>query len=308
MESLPAAHSIGDVGGGRGIPTAGEDPEEPSGPETGCLSQILGLRLGNRGNFCYSNAVVRSWLHLAAWLGGLQQLFEGNMLAHLKGLMQAKGVIHMWSNPFWRAQMGKWRNPHKQHDVAEFLTHALSRLPSAMIRLATPWQVRTRGTFWRVQDQGPSVPLVIQPSELAGTESLGMQTVQGMIEAWHNQKDVHALEFWPSAIVLQAGRFDFNAGCNRAIKRRYTIEPCTEVLVPGFQHGRGIQWKRYQLCSIIIHLGDSPSSGHYFNIFYDTGDSSYSIADDGVASRSRDASELIKLSSDMYLFFYCKSR
>ena len=101
MESLPAAHSIGDVGGGRGIPTAGEDPEEPSGPETGCLSQILGLRLGNRGNFCYSNAVVRSWLHLAAWLGGLQQLFEGNMLAHLKGLMQAKGVYPHVEQPLF---------------------------------------------------------------------------------------------------------------------------------------------------------------------------------------------------------------
>ena len=187
------------------IPTAGEDPEEPSGPETGCLSQILGLRLGNRGNFCYSNAVVRSWLHLAAWLGGLQQLFEGNMLAHLKGLMQAKGVIHMWSNPFWRAQMGKWRNPHMQHDVAEFLTHALSRLPSAMIRLATPWQARTRGTFWRVQDQGPSVPLVIQPSELAGTESLGMQTVQGMIEAWHNQRMCMPWSFGPRPSFCKLG-------------------------------------------------------------------------------------------------------
>ena len=230
------------------------------------------------------------------------------MLSHLKGLMQAKGVIHMWSNPFWRAQMGKWRNPHMQHDVAEFLAHALSRLPSAMLRLATPWQARTRDAVWRVQDHGHSVPLVLQPSELAGKESLDGQTVQGMIEAWHNQKDVHALEFWPSALVLQAGRFDFNVGCNRAIKRKYSIMPCTEIMVPGFQHSRGIQWKRYQLCSIIVHLGDSQSSGHYFNIFDDARDCSYRIADDGTASRGCDASELTKLYCDMYLFFYCKSR
>ena len=43
-----------------GIPEAGEDPEEPSGPEAGCLDQVLGLRLGNRSNFCCCAKLVAS--------------------------------------------------------------------------------------------------------------------------------------------------------------------------------------------------------------------------------------------------------
>ena len=56
--------------------------------------------------------------------------------------------------PLWRAQMGKWRNPTMQHDVAEFLTHVLNRLPYTMNKLAIPWQARSSGQNWRVQDLG----------------------------------------------------------------------------------------------------------------------------------------------------------
>ena len=195
-----------------------------------------------------------------------------------------------------------------QHDVAEFLAHVLTRLPFTMNKLAIPWQARSLGQHRRVQDQGQSAPMVLQHRELAGQPSLCRQTVQDMINAWHRQEDVHALVCWPSAIVLQAGRFDFDAGHNRALKRRYEIEPSPLIKMPGFERDQALHWKQYQLCSIIVHLGDSPDSGHYLNLMFDIRDSPYRIADDGIASRACDISEVDSYVSDMYLFFYCESR
>ena len=66
MERIQEAHTVSHVGDSRSLPSSGKDPTEPLGPEAGCLGQISGLRLGNRGNLCYSNATMRSLLHLAA--------------------------------------------------------------------------------------------------------------------------------------------------------------------------------------------------------------------------------------------------
>ena len=165
-----------------------------------------------------------------------------------------------------------------QHDVAEFLTHVLNRLPYTMNKLAIPWQARSSGQNWRVQDLGCSAPMVLQACESEGASSLRRRTVQDMIDAWHRQEDVHALVHWPSAIVLQSGRFDFDAGHNCALERRYELDPSPVIRMPGFGHEQAMPWKQYQLCSVIIHLGDSPDSGHYFNLIFDIRDSSYYIA------------------------------
>ncbi|CAE7564693.1 unnamed protein product [Symbiodinium sp. CCMP2592] len=287
MAQISQTHPVCDLGGSRGLPSSRADPEESVSSKTGGAGQIFALKLGNKGNYCYSNAVVRSMLHLAECLGGLQVIFEGTMLEYLTGLKHAKGTIHMWNNPFWRAQMGKWRNPHMQHDVAEFLAHALHRLPHTMSKLATPWQARSQGTNWRVQDEGQSIPLTILPEELAGGRALSEQSVQSMITAWHNQEDVHALVFWPPALVFQAGRFDFDADGRKLQKRRYKIRPDHYIRAPGFDRDGTIHWKQYQLCSVIIHKGNSPDSGHYFNLLYDCWESSYHIADDGVVMVKR---------------------
>ena len=229
------------------------------------------------------------------------------MLEHLKGLLHARGVIHMWSNPFWRAQMGKWRNPHMQHDVAEFLNHVLSRLPFTKNRLATSWQARSQGQDWRVQDLGCSTSVVLPPGVEEDASSLRKQAVQDMINAWHRQVDVHALVCWPSAIILQAGRFDFDADQNHAIKSRYELWPSTQISVPRFAHDQTVHWKQYQLCSVIMHVGDSPDSGHYFNFVYDHRNSSYCIADDGECYRACDESEVSNYVRNTYLFVYCES-
>ena len=95
--------------------------------------------LGNKGNYCYTNAVIRGLLHGACWLGGLESLFEGAMLGFLQGMLRSDGATHVWANLFWRAQMGNWRAPARQHDAAEFLQHMLGRLTYTVEKLAVVW-------------------------------------------------------------------------------------------------------------------------------------------------------------------------
>ena len=151
-------------------------------------------------------------------------------------------------------------------------------------------------------------PLVVQPPELAGVGPLQMVSVQHMLDSWGGQEDTHAAMHGPPAMILQAGRFDFDVRRGRALKRRYEIWPDTQVNLPVFENGLTQFAQRYQLCSIIVHRGDSPDSGHYFNLYYDAREGSYRVADDNVGSVSIDEEELYLYTADMYVFFYIRCR
>ena len=151
-------------------------------------------------------------------------------------------------------------------------------------------------------------PLVVQPPELAGVGPLQMVSVQHMLDSWGRQEDAHAAMHGPPAMMLQAGRFDFDVRRGRALKRRYEVWPDMHVHLPVFENGLTQFAQRYQLCSIIVHRGDSPDSGHYFNLYYDAREGSYRVADDNMGSVSIDEEELYLYTADMYVFFYIRCR
>ena len=226
MEESSQVEAIGRLGGSGSLHATGENPAEPPGPEASCLDQVLRLRLGNAGNYCYSNAVIRGLLHEACWLGGLESLFEGAMLRFLQSLIRKDGVIHLWANLFWRAQMGTWRAPARQHDAAEFLQFMLGKLTYTVDKLAVVWEARQPDDQgWFRTDGGQSAPWLLQPPLLAGTAPLTQVTVQGMIDDWHHQGSVHAAMFGPEALIVQVGRFDFDAHSDRALKRHFKLLP-----------------------------------------------------------------------------------
>ncbi|CAE7244932.1 unnamed protein product, partial [Symbiodinium sp. CCMP2456] len=93
------------------------------------------------------------------------------------------------SNLFWRAQMGGWRAPARQHDAAEFLQHLMSKLTLAATTLAVTWEARQPDdSHWLRTDGGQSVPWLLQPPYVAeGTLPRPRVTVQQMIDEWHQQ-------------------------------------------------------------------------------------------------------------------------
>ena len=176
-------------------------------PETGCLDQVLGLMLGNKGKYCYTNAVIRGLLHGACWLGGLESLFEGAMLGFLQGMLRSDGVTHVWANLFWRAQMGNWRAPARQHDAAEFLQHVLGRLTYTVEKLVVVWEARQpRDHEWLRTDGGQAAPWLLQPPLPAGgNRPLREVTVQNMVENWHHQ-DCTCCDVWAKGPCSSGGQ------------------------------------------------------------------------------------------------------
>ena len=95
------------------------------------------LKLGNRGNFCYANATLKCMMYASAFKGGLGSVFNGGLLRFLSQILQQEGTTHLWSQPFWVAVMAGWREPHRQHDGAEYLEFLLAGQPYTAEALAT---------------------------------------------------------------------------------------------------------------------------------------------------------------------------
>ena len=252
--------------------------------------------------------MIRGLLHEACWLGGLDSLFEGAMLRFLQSLLRKDGVMHLWSNLFWRAQMGAWRAPARQHDAAEFLQHMLGKFTYTVDKLAVVWEARQPGDQdWLRTDGGQSAPWLLQPPLLAGgTQPLIKVTVQDMIDNWHHQGSVHAVMFGPEALIVQVGRFDYDAQSDRALKRHFQLLPEPFIEVPVFVRGTVTRSITYQLTSLILHRGETPESGHYYNLFYDVRDGCYRLADDGV--RSRVVDDIEDYCKEIYLVLYQECR
>ena len=108
--------------------------------------------------------------------------------------------------------------------------------------------------------------------------------------------------FGPKALVVQVGRFDYDGKLGRAVKRHYRLLPEPYIEIPVFVQGTETRRIMHQLTSLILHRGETPESGHYYNLFYDVRDGSYRLADDGV--RSKLAADIDQLCQEIFLLFY----
>ena len=132
-------------------------------------------------------------------------------------------------------------------------------------------------------------------------------SVQRLIEEWHEQDAMHAALCLPQILTFQAGRFDYSPDSGEARKRRYPLSPDAYVEMPYFVDDRWTAAKAwYQLCAISVHLGDSPTSGHYLAILYDTPSDTCYLADDWRRPEKISAHTSNGYHTDSYLFFYAR--
>ena len=60
----------------------------------------------------------------------------------------------------------------------------------------------------------------------------------------------------------------------------------------------------YRLSSVLIHLGDTPDSGHYQNIFCRSDNLEFFIGDDDTSALPMDGRAVSKYGRDMYILVY----
>ena len=265
------------------------------------------LRLDNGGNYCYSNAGVKGILYAMAFQGGTRQFFNGGMLQLFESIMRKQGATHLWHHPFWVAMMSGWRRPSRQHDGAEFLQFMLMKHQTAAEQVQLHWQARAQqGESWLRVDHGSSAPLLVHPPESAecsyANEAASCST-QALIENWHKQPSLHAGVIMPRVLILQVGRFDFNQHQARAIKRRFRLVPDKLLCFPRFTSGLEVVGSQYALRSAVVHHGDTPDSGHYTALLFDSNDNVWH-ADDNTRSTLVPEGDISSYLSDIYILFY----
>ena len=266
---------------------------------------VVNLILLNRGNHCYTNALVKCLALLAIQTSTLEQL-PPQLSALLKSFLAAKRALHIWDNPFWRALLKQWRDPHEQHDAAELLACLTESCPGMKGCFGLNWEARSNeGGEIRVRDEGCSLPLCIRPASAVLAGRTGT-SIQAMIDDWAQQEDAHAAITSPQALIVQIGRFQ-QAGVDRAVSKwSYDVIPDRLLTLPVFS-GEGLDTfgVNMTLSSILVHRGDVPNKGHY-QAFLNIADQ-FMLADDNCSARPCDAVEYADMGPDSYLFFYMRA-
>ena len=137
-----------------------------------------------------------------------------------------------------------WYFGIRQQDAAEYLELLLSR------DFESVWSARVDEGGVRDCDFGVVISLTLSAQHA---------TVQDMIQAWHSQHYVHALCSEPDFLCCQLGRYPHQ------IKNSTKIEMPVTIDVPVFSASNTLEVHavKYRLISCVIHLGRSPTAGHY---------------------------------------------
>ena len=306
MEPLQLAQPLGSVDQCGGLHASRSPTEGTVGTAAGAVhgeaepmvEQVLKARLGNRGNHCYCNALLKCLWVLAARSPGPESLLPERLSRFLRGFFSATGISYVWGNPFWRTSLGEWQAPDNQHDMAEFLQFLVAKSAGLEVQIGAAWEARleAEGRLMKY-DGGCSSPLCLLPGR-------GDCTIQQLLDMWHLQDQSHALLTPPQGLTLQVDRFRYSSRAERSIKLDFHVVPDQRVFVPVFLHGVETRQSEYRLCAFTVHHGDTPESGHYTAILL-CHDQFYTL-DDGVPARACDHHEFEQGCSNSYLFFYAR--
>ena len=134
-------------------------------------------------------------------------------------------------------------------------------------------------------------------------------TTQELLQGWHAQVDMHAALWPPEFLVLQVGRFEYDAVADRSLKRRFAVVPDIVVNLPCYVRDMQTPNTTYRLRTALVHKGLSTTSGHYVALMCDEDDSHQQAvwtADDGATATRVDDHEVTMLFRDIYMMFYTR--
>ena len=273
--------------------TAGEGLRASSQSLTAhTMDWLSGVTLGNAGNFCYSNAI---FLALAMTLPVSAQ---GTPVGRLLGKIwrAPTSTLYLHKQGEWRQLTRAWPNPQMQHDAAEFLLHLAQQ--DELVRDLSAWHARAVG-FEGAPRADSGRGIILLPVRSAA--DVPLTTLQACIQAWHEQLQLHELRSDTEVVVFQLDRFR-----RQGLFVQKDTTPIAlangEVLLPIGNSAGETQWWPYHILSLVIHLGQTPVSGHYRAVHYNAGE--MCITDDNV--RVTKASPTDRVAERVYMLFLRK--
>ena len=293
--------------GGGHIPQAGAAASVATGEHSqqaapifreqeGIRSALLKARFGNDSNYCYSNAILLASYWTWSFLQADCLLGRGLDRAILD-LCGRRRTFHVWTLLPWRQLMRAWSSPGIQHDAAEFLQFLQATASPVIFR--SLWHARSLvQDAVTIMDRGDGCPLLlpVPPSESASI------TLQSMLDDWQSQAMVHGFESAPMSVVLQIGRFiQVDAAWTKSTRRVLIPDTCS---LPVFTDGLNLEHRRYKFRAGLIHLGDSPRTGHYRSILKAEVGPALFITDDGVYAARVTRAQEDMVQANLYLCFF----
>ena len=273
----------GDCAAAGGVGFQVSRQERPSSP---CLPPPF--TLSNDGNACYMNAVVYAVWYAAHCTQTVHLLPRA--VAALSGLgMRARRSLGF-------LLLG-WQGAGRQHDIAEFIDFLLPKVAPMgstwSSRALTPaGEVSTRHTGTLCKCLGLPAPPVHRPD------------LQELINCWHQQESLHALDVPPPWLFVQLPRFEVISGRVCKTNRPYILAGA--VRLPTFSEPGTFQvtWHTYNIACYIRHHGRTPHSGHYTVLVNSR--QPYLLDDDRTPAAAT-AEELEDTSVSAYVLLLCRS-
>ena len=213
----------------------------------------------------------------------------------LRRILQCPTLQLLYSHPTWRTLMQEWESPHRQHDAAEFVQYLHRRMLYPVPDIY--WQARTTDDRRIHVEEAGCSPVICLP-----LSSDSRHDVQSLLNAWHTQAGIRALNGRTELVVMQLARY--RDDCS---KREDFIEHQSRVAIPVFvdSHTTHTELLYFRLQAICIHLGTQVTSGHYQAILYDHQSCRSHLTDDNTPAVSiSDASTVQRFNRSSYLLFY----
>ena len=253
-------------------------------------------------NLCFSNSVVSALLNLSTFSNVFSKETESTKLYAKRNKAFAELLVLKNLSNFSRASTQKLRSivssacddgidfdDNFQHDAGEFLValfeqlfrdfDASNNIDEQIFGGLFKEEISCKcGNLQSVPVQKLSEILMIQ---LCGrslqsclTDFLSDEEIDFDCKKCSRKKAVKKINFViePSTLILQLKRYEYDIDAGKSIKIHSDIK-CPETLI--MPNG-----STYSLSSIINHIGDSPSEGHYNEMIFDPPNDSYVLVDD----------------------------
>ena len=168
-----------------------------------------------------------------------------------------------------------WRGARLQHDIAEFLDFLLPKVVSTGV---STWSSRSSMPDGSTGPLNKCVHLPAPP--------IHAPDIQELINHWHRQASLHALDRLVPWLFMQLPRFDVREGAIWKTSEPYLLTGAVRLPVFREPGTLGITWHDYAITSYIRHHGPTPASGHYTALLYSA--PPYLLDDDQVPRKASD--------------------
>ena len=285
---------------------------------------VRALRLSSTSNHCYSNAALLALLWASTFASGPSSSeILGHALARIwSWLRKQANSVPLWRHIAWLSLHGRWQQPHRQHDVAEYLSFLRPKLgplvqgdwENRRPHVDAPATCVDAGHTWPLFLAEPLHHLSTRPDGSAmpwpDDSATSVYGLQPLIDRWQHQAGLLGLVTAPTVLCLQINRF-----CNCSVvptKAPQQIDPEPLVVLPAFTSGLGTgqaleqHFVTYRRVAAIMHLGSRCTEGHYRSLLYHPATQYALITDDDQRAQRCAAADLALAQRNNYVFLYLR--